>query len=80
MCLEHRRVNTCEWGAARSTNRHIHLRNGIVLKILVVVIVENFIIVEGYSFRSQHLREHLEFLMAKTLVLPLLFGPIILLR
>ena len=65
--------------AATLTDRHIHLRDGIVLEILIIIIVENFVIIEGHSFRPQHFREHLELLTVETLVLPLLFAPVILL-
>ena len=75
-----REVNVYDHGTVRWTNRHIHLRNGVVLEILIVVIVENFIIIESHPFWPKHLREHLELLVAETLVLSLLFGPVILLR
>jgi hypothetical protein len=80
MGLECGRVNGCDHGITSSTNRHIHLRDGVVLEILIVVIVEDFVIIEGHSFRPQHLREHLELLVAETLVLPLFLVPVILLR
>lgn len=73
-------INTRECGIANLANRHIHLRDGIIFEISVVVVVENFVIIEGHSFRSQHFREHLELLMAETLILSLLFSPVVLLR
>jgi hypothetical protein len=79
MGLGYGRVSACGRDASTPTDRHIHLRDGIVLEILIIIIIENFVIIKGHSFRPQHFREHLELFGAETLVLPLLFGPAILL-
>ena len=74
------KVSACDRDAASSPNRHIYLRNGIVLEILIITIIENFVVIEGHPFRPQHLRKHLELFVVEPLVLPLLFGPAILLK
>ena len=78
MGLVYGRVSVCNHDATKSTNRHIHPRDGVVLEILVIIIVENFVVIKGHSLRPQHLRKHLELFVAETLIPPLLFGPVLL--
>lgn len=59
------------------TNLHVHRRNRILLKIFIVIFLQNVVVVKGHPLRTNELGEELKFIVR---VQFLLLGPIFVLK
>src|ERR1700683_4024473 len=50
------------------TYLHVHLRNRIILEVLVVAVIQDVVIVKGHPFRSQHIGQERKFFLFETLM------------
>ena len=55
---------------------HIHLGDGIVLEVFIIIVIEIVIVIECNSFRPEHFRQEREFVWLEPLYESLFFVPI----